>query len=196
MICLSETDFSDPTHPVVKVKWAEDAETDWLPFISDRVGKHISWAPPCLGEPVTIISPSGELEQGRVFPGTYSEEFPAPSPDLAKTMRWIGENMKYMYCDDTKTLSLKIEGESKVSVSAKTVDVYADHFDVKTKTASVKNKSGELIEILTTALEIIANSKTPTMMGPQPSVEEAGKLPLIKQKLETFLGGEDVSGGN
>jgi phage baseplate assembly protein V len=135
--------------------------TGWLRW-SSRAGKSRDWQPPIPGEVVTILAPFGELNQGIVFPGTYQQEFPAPSQDENKFMRVFTDGASFEY--DTKKNALLI----------------------KVGKVEIKNEQGELLSLISEALEVIATSKTPTMMGPQVAVEEAAKLPLIKTKLDSF----------
>lgn len=55
--------------------------TDWLPWRTPRAGRTRVWHPPEVGEQVMVLSPSGDLGQGMVLAGVYSDEFPAPSTD-------------------------------------------------------------------------------------------------------------------
>ena len=58
--------------------------TGWLPFFTRRSGSTKEWDPVSVGEQCTILSPSGELTQGQVLVGLYSEANPAQSnsPDV------------------------------------------------------------------------------------------------------------------
>ena len=52
-----------------------DILTDWLPW-SQSFG---IWNPPLKGEPILLLSPGGELDQGIIFRSATSVEFPSPS---------------------------------------------------------------------------------------------------------------------
>ncbi|NDV27718.1 phage baseplate assembly protein V [Desulfovibrio sp. JC010] len=60
----------------VRVK-SGDVVTDWLPWITQRAGKDISWWPPTIGEQVMILSPGGDLAQGVVLPAIFQTAAPA-----------------------------------------------------------------------------------------------------------------------
>lgn len=63
---------------VVKTGNIETAPLPWLAF---RVGKTRSWSSPDVGEQVVILSPSGDLDQGVILMGLYSNTAPTPSTD-------------------------------------------------------------------------------------------------------------------
>ncbi|MGB6213593.1 phage baseplate assembly protein V [Pseudomonas mandelii] len=62
--------------PRVKVKTGA-LTTSWLPWISPRVGADCEWNPPTVNEQVILFSPSGQLSNGIVLTGLFSNHFPA-----------------------------------------------------------------------------------------------------------------------
>jgi phage baseplate assembly protein V len=62
--------------PRVKVKTGE-LTTAWLPWIAPRAGTDQVWDPPTVGEQVMLFSPSGQLANGVVFTGLFSDHIPA-----------------------------------------------------------------------------------------------------------------------
>ena len=72
----------------VRVKYGEasaagggntEAVTDWLPWLAGRAGGDIEWWAPEIGEQVLVLAPSGELANGVVLAGLYSQARPAPA---------------------------------------------------------------------------------------------------------------------
>lgn len=73
----------DPVAGVARVSYGprgQQQQTGWLPWKPMRTGKAIVWWCPEVGEGVTVIS-DGDLSLGEIFPGSYQNDFPAPSAD-------------------------------------------------------------------------------------------------------------------
>lgn len=52
-------------------------KTTWLPWLSVRAGADQDWDPPTVGEQVLLFSPSGQLANGVVATGIFSDAIPA-----------------------------------------------------------------------------------------------------------------------
>jgi len=53
--------------------------TAWLPWLALRAGADREWDPPTVGEQVILLSPSGQLANGIVVTGLFSDHIPANS---------------------------------------------------------------------------------------------------------------------
>ncbi|MCO7538362.1 phage baseplate assembly protein V, partial [Pseudomonas asiatica] len=62
--------------PRVRVSTGE-LLTTWLPWIALRAGADQDWDPPTDGEQVVLLSPSGQLANGVVLTGLFSDQIPA-----------------------------------------------------------------------------------------------------------------------
>ena len=62
--------------PRVKVKTGE-LTTAWLPWLALRAGADREWDPPTVDEQVILFSPSGQLANGVVVTGLFSDHIPA-----------------------------------------------------------------------------------------------------------------------
>ncbi|MBK3450057.1 phage baseplate assembly protein V [Pseudomonas haemolytica] len=51
--------------------------TAWLPWLALRAGADREWDPPTVGEQVILLSPSGQLANGIVVTGVFSDHVPA-----------------------------------------------------------------------------------------------------------------------
>ncbi|EPL07412.1 Phage P2 baseplate assembly gpV-like protein [Pseudomonas sp. CF150] len=51
--------------------------TAWLPWLALRAGADREWDPPTVGEQVILLSPSGQLANGIVLTGVFSDHVPA-----------------------------------------------------------------------------------------------------------------------
>lgn len=56
-----------------------DLTTGELPWKSPSVGGLRIWCPPVEGEPATVLAAEGDLENGQVLLGDYSDDFAPPS---------------------------------------------------------------------------------------------------------------------
>ena len=62
--------------PRVKVKTGGNLTT-WLPWMAWRAGADQEWDPPTVNEQVLLLSPSGQMANGVVFTGLFSDTIPA-----------------------------------------------------------------------------------------------------------------------
>ncbi|RYZ86823.1 MAG: phage baseplate assembly protein V, partial [Proteobacteria bacterium] len=153
--------------------------TKWLPYFQRSAGTTIDWAPPSIGESCIVLSPGGELAGGFVLTGVYSDKFQPPALDEHLIVRKYSDEMTVSYDSEAKTLSIIMSDRLQLKVEA-------TDLKVKTSKASIENSSGEIFTMLADALEIISKSKTPTLFGPQLSIDNAAMLPEIILKLRTF----------
>ncbi|MDA8444760.1 phage baseplate assembly protein V [Paracidovorax valerianellae] len=63
--------------------------TDWLPWLAGRAAgkKGSDWWPPVVGEQCLVIAPGGDLAQGVVLLGAYSDQMDAPSDEAGVSRR-------------------------------------------------------------------------------------------------------------
>jgi phage baseplate assembly protein V len=61
--------------PRVRVKTGA-LTTGWLPWIAPRAGADREWAPPTVNEQIILFSPSGQLGNGIVLTGLFSDQIP------------------------------------------------------------------------------------------------------------------------
>jgi len=62
--------------PRVQVKTGS-LTTGWLPWITTRAGADCEWNPPTFNEQIILLSPSGQLSNGIVLTGLFSDHIPA-----------------------------------------------------------------------------------------------------------------------
>ncbi|UZV40217.1 baseplate assembly protein V [Acidovorax phage Acica] len=71
-----------------------DNTTDWLPWIAGRAAgdNGSTWWPPEVGEQCVVLASGGDLAQGFVLLGTYSDAMPAPSNEArVNRTQWSAE---------------------------------------------------------------------------------------------------------
>ena len=71
--------------------------TGWLPWLAARAGLDVDWDPPTVDEQVILLSPSGQLSNGVVLTGIYSNFYPANAdrPDLHRRTYRDGAVIEY-----------------------------------------------------------------------------------------------------
>lgn len=146
-----------------------DIKTAQLNWLNIRAGTDSSWDPPSPGERCIVFSPSGELAQGVVLFGIYSEDNPAPAQSENIKLRKFSDGTVIQY--DTSSHALKatlIDGGS-VEITA------SGGFTLNGNTKI--NGSLYTTENITTDADVIA-----------------GKISLIKHKTPGIKAGGDTSG--
>lgn len=80
----------------VKVKIGEIV-TNWLDVLHNKAGKSIKkYSPPSVYETVLIISPMGDLEQGLVLPGLFTDAIKAPVSTSDKEVHKFGNEKVFL----------------------------------------------------------------------------------------------------
>jgi phage baseplate assembly protein V len=147
-----------------------DILTDWRPFFTSHSGNRRDWSPPVIGESCLLLSPGGDLSNGFVLRGLYSDKFPQLSSKPNEHVTRFRDGTEIIFDEDRRQYRFK------------TKEIILDAEKV-----SITGKKGELIKAISDALAIIAESKTPTMMGPREAIEDKAQLPEIKAILDSFL---------
>ena len=100
-----------------------DNTTDWLQWIAGRAGGigGCRWWPPVVGEQCLVISPGGDLAQGIVLLGAYSDTMDAPSEKEGHDITQWSERSSLHYSVDNRVeklaactkdgISLEVVGE-------------------------------------------------------------------------------------
>lgn len=99
---------------VVEVRYAKPARcrvqlgentTDWLPWLAGRAAgnKGSRWWPPVVGEQCMVVAPGGDLAQGIVLLGAYSDSMEAPSDGEGVERTQWSETDFAEYRDSTHT---------------------------------------------------------------------------------------------
>lgn len=132
---VSETDFSDPKAPRVRVQYGKNS-TGWLPW-TQRAGRARTWAPPKLGEQVIIASPSGDLRQGVVIGSINQNSRAAPASGGHETVTEWDSGIRESVDDDSKTYTLTIPAGGKfvVQVGGTSFELTENSMRVVTQTA-------------------------------------------------------------
>lgn len=85
-----------------------DLTTGELPWKSPSVGGVMIWCPPVKDEPATVLAAEGDLENGQVLLGFYSDAFPPPArlPNLVHIKFPDGSTIIYDHAAHAMTLTV------------------------------------------------------------------------------------------
>lgn len=94
-----------------------DLVTGSLPWLAWRAGRVKIWAPPSSGEQCAVLSPEGDLANGLVLPGLWSDANPAPSsdPDLFLIEFDDGARISYHFATGKLTVALPAGGTADIT---------------------------------------------------------------------------------
>ncbi|KAF0616991.1 phage baseplate assembly protein V [Acinetobacter baumannii] len=95
-----------------------DIKTAQLNWLNIRAGTDSSWDPPSPGERCIVFSPSGELAQGVVLFGIYSEDNPAPAQSENIKLRKFSDGTVIQYDTASHVLKATLTDGGKVEINA------------------------------------------------------------------------------
>ncbi len=95
-----------------------DIKTAQLNWLNIRAGTDSSWDPPSPGERCIVFSPSGELAQGVVLFGIYSEDNPAPAQSENIKLRKFSDGTVIQYDTSSHVLKATLTEGGKVEITA------------------------------------------------------------------------------
>ena len=99
--------------PRVKVK-SGNITTTWLPWLALRAGADREWDPPTIGEQVVLLSPSGNLAQGVVLAGLFSDLIQANGARAGLHRRTYRDGTVIEYDSIAKHLRATLPGTAEV----------------------------------------------------------------------------------
>lgn len=120
--------------------------TPWLPWFVSRAGNDRTWWAPEPGEQCLILSESGEIGNGVVMVGVYSEAFAAPASDgdIHRTVYGDGAVFEYNRATHSALLDLSVP-EGSVTVKAKDITLDAMDLDgtIELRAKNIIVKTGD-----------------------------------------------------
>lgn len=101
----------------------DDLSTPALPWLVARAHEEIVWDAPAVGEQVIVLAPMGDLEQAVILGGIYSNGFPAPASEAARTLRVHADGAEDEYDSEAhrRRITLPANGELVVSIGGTTL---------------------------------------------------------------------------
>lgn len=131
---------ADYTAARVRVRCSGDVVTDWLPWMTQRAGGDRSWWAPEEGEQVIILAPSGELAQGVVLCGVFTNEHPAPADTPNVDRRVYSDGAVIEYDRAAHVLKADIPGNAEVKAEG-----------------TISGEAGDLISLKAPLIRIFGN---------------------------------------
>lgn len=104
--------------PRVQVKTGT-LTTAWLPWLALRAGTDQEWDPPTEGEQVILFSPSGQLANGVVITGLFSDHIPANGNRAGLHRRTYADGAVIEYDSVAHHLSANLPGNGTTSLVSK-----------------------------------------------------------------------------
>ncbi|MQP64715.1 phage baseplate assembly protein V [Niveispirillum sp. SYP-B3756] len=145
MIRIGTVSDADYGGPKVRVK-AGDLHTGWLPWLTTRAGKDVTWWPPEVGEQVLILCPDGDPAQAVVLMAIYSTAQPAPADRPTIHLTRYPDGAEISYDREAHQLTANIPGDVSLTATG-TVTVKADGV------IDVESASGITIKAPTVTIE-------------------------------------------
>lgn len=93
-----------------------DLTTGELPWVAQRAGGTRYWSPPTVGEQCVVLAPEGDLENGLVVLGLYSDANPPPSgdPDVIQIDMPDGASISYNHATHALAVTLPSGGTATI----------------------------------------------------------------------------------
>ncbi|NWA69002.1 phage baseplate assembly protein V [Pseudomonas reactans] len=104
--------------PRVQVKTGT-LTTAWLPWLALRAGADQEWDPPTEGEQVILFSPSGQLANGVVITGLFSDHIPANGNRAGLHRRTYADGAVIEYDSVAHHLNATLPGNGTTSLVSK-----------------------------------------------------------------------------
>lgn len=92
--------------------------TGELPWIAQCAGGVRSWSPPSVGEQCLLLSPEGDLENGLVIVGLYSDAYPSPSHDPNVVHLEFADGAMIAYDQASHSLSVSLPASGSAAIDA------------------------------------------------------------------------------
>jgi phage baseplate assembly protein V len=103
-----------------------DLVTGELPWFALFAGGVKLWLPPSVGEQVAVLCPEGDLENGIVLPGIYSDANPAPSSDPDIVMLEMPDGAAFTYNHAAHALEATLPDGGTAALTATTFTINGD----------------------------------------------------------------------
>ncbi|WP_460986682.1 phage baseplate assembly protein V [Sphingobium sp. TomTYG75] len=116
---IASVDYANATCTVT----LGDLTTGELPWVAMRAGGMRYWSPPSVNEQCVVLAPEGDLENGLVILGLYSDANPPPSndPDVVQMDFPDGASINYNHA--THALAISLPAGSTAAIDATDVTI-------------------------------------------------------------------------
>lgn len=109
---IASVDYANATCSVT----LGDLTTGELPWVAQRAGGTRYWSPPIVGEQCVVLAPEGDLENGLVILGLYSDTNPPPTndPDVIQWDMPDGASISYNHAAHALAVTLPAGGTATI----------------------------------------------------------------------------------
>jgi len=134
--------------------------TGWLPLCQYFSGQNRSDSNPCaVGDPVTVLSEAGELNNGRVFPGWNTGTMPIPEGSDSEHITRFGDGTEIRYDREAHALTITLAGDGTYKIVGKgTLDGPVEITDTLTVKGKTTIKADLVVEMNITAMKEISDA--------------------------------------
>lgn len=117
---IASVDYANATCTVT----LGDLTTGELPWVAQRAGGTRLWSPPSAGEQCVVLAPEGDLENGLVVLGLYSDANPPPSndPDVVQLDFPGGASISYNHVTHALAVTLPAGSTAKIDATDVTIN--------------------------------------------------------------------------
>lgn len=95
-----------------------DLTTGDLPWLAPNAGRLRAWSPPSEGEQVVLFAPEGDLANGVVLTGLYSDANPAPSQDPDVVLLEFEDGAVISYNQSAHELAVTLPAGATAAIEA------------------------------------------------------------------------------
>ncbi|MBB4591867.1 phage baseplate assembly protein V [Xanthomonas cannabis] len=92
--------------------------TDYLPWVVTLAGSTIIWSAPAIGEQVVVLSPAGDLADGLVLRGLYSDQFAAPAASDTLHVLQFADGAQLQYDTNAHALQATLPSGGTATITA------------------------------------------------------------------------------
>ncbi|MBD9483907.1 phage baseplate assembly protein V [Pseudomonas sp. PDM14] len=152
---IAEVDHGDPAQqkpPRVRVQTGT-LLTGWLPWLNPRAGADQEWNPPTINEQVVLLSPSGQLANGVVITGLFSDHTPANGDRAGLHRRTYRDGAVIEYDSVTHKLTATIPGDATLTAQGK-VNVTASGDIVVSSNANITITAAGTFKVSAATIEL------------------------------------------
>ena len=163
---IAEVQFAPPR---VKVSTG-GIMTTWLPWIALRAGADQVWDPPTVNEQVMLFSPSGQLANGVVVTGLFSDSIPANGDRAGLYRRTFADGAVIEYDSEAHHLSAALPDGGTTSLVSKggiRIEGPITHIGDYTQTGN-QNITGEVtvsVDVVAAGISLVKHRHGEVMKG-------------------------------
>lgn len=107
----------DHARALCRVRTGE-AHTDYIPWLASAAGALAVWAPPSVGEQVTLVCSDGDLANAVALRGLYCDQYPAPSDNADLVMVKFSDGAVISYDSASHALAAILPSGGAATITA------------------------------------------------------------------------------